>query len=375
MLRMHCRFIVMGLAALLSGAYPALGQTAPPLGTLQQFAILGSSTVTSAGIATISNGDVGVSPGTSVTGTINVGPGFFIRTPLTSIADAALLTSAQLAATNASTNLLGQGPGTTILAELGGTTRIPGIYSFASTANIANNTTFTLDALGDPNAVWIFLVPSAITANTNTSVVFLNGIGNFCNVFWRVGSDANLIGNNFPGTVIAGAAGAGSVTIGSGSTLQGRAVSLTAAVVMSGAVQTVVGCSSAIIGCPVITVNPPTLPNGNIGTFYTQTITATGGTPPYAFAVVGTLPPGLTLSAGGILSGTPTTLGTFNFAITATDADDCPGRQDYSIVMLAAVIPPIGGVANGPTLDSFGLAILLMLLAVAGVFAVNRFTS
>ena len=140
----------LGFAAFLLVSAPALAATAPPLGTLQQFAILASSTVTAAGIATITNGDVGVSPGTSITGTINLAPGFAKRTPLTSPADAALLTSAQLAATNASTNLLLQGPGTTILAELGGTTKTPGVYSFASTANIANNTTFTLDAQGQP---------------------------------------------------------------------------------------------------------------------------------------------------------------------------------------------------------------------------------
>ena len=70
---------IIGLAAFLFGPFPALAQTAPPLGPLRQFAILASSTVTAAGIAT-SNGDVGVSPGTSITGTINVAPGFAKRT-------------------------------------------------------------------------------------------------------------------------------------------------------------------------------------------------------------------------------------------------------------------------------------------------------
>jgi len=366
--------MVMASAALLCGVYPALAQTAPPLGALQQFAILGNTTVTAAGTATITNGDVGVSPGTSITGNIVVAPGFFIRTPLTG--DAALLGSAQLAATAVSANLLAQGPGNTELAELGGTTKTPGVYSFASTANIANNTTLTLDAQGDANAIWIFLVGSAITANTNTNVVFLGGVGNPCNVFWRVVSDATLLGNNFPGTVIAGAGGAGSVTVGIGMNLTGRAVSLTAAVTMSGAAQTIGGCSSIVSGCPPITVIPATLPNGTVGTFFSQTITASGGTPPITFAVsAGTLPPGLTLSAGGILSGTPTTAGTSNFTIEATDSLDCPGTRDYSLVIGFAVVLPPGGVASGPTLDSFGLAILLALLAVAGVFAVNRFTS
>lgn len=377
MQRMHSRLMGMGLAAVLCGVDPVLAQTAPTLVELKQFAILGSTTVTSAGIATITNGDVGVSPGTSITGTFVLAPGFFQRTPLTG--DAALLISAKNDASNASTNLLAQGPGTTILPELGGTTRTPGVYSFTTTANIANNTTFTLDAGGNPNAVWIFLVGSSITANTGSNIVFLNGIGNPCNVFWRVGNDATLLGLNFPGTVIAGASGAGSVTVGSGANLLGRAVSLTAAVSTSGAVQTIGGCSAAIVACPAITVNPATLPNGTVGVGYNQTITASGGTAPYTFAVTsGTLPAGLTLSAGGTLSGTPTTAATSNFRITATDssAPPCTGFRDYSIV-IAAAPPPVGpgGVAGGPTLDSFGLAILLGLLAVAGVFAVNRFTS
>jgi len=140
---------------------------------------------------------------------------------------------------------------------------------------------------------------------------------------------------------------------------------------------TFAGCAAAVV-CLPITVNPPTLPNGTVGSAYNQTITAIGGTPPYTFAVSsGTLPPGLTLSAGGTLSGTPTTAGTSNFTITATDSNACPGSRAYSIVIAAAGVPPGpgGGAAGGPTLDSFGMAILLMLLAVAGVFVVNRFTS
>lgn len=234
---------IMAFTAFLFVPFPALAQVAPPLGVLEQFSVLGSSTVTSAGILTVPSGDVGVSPGTSITGTINVAPGFFIRTPLTSPADATLLTAAQLAATNASIFLLGQGPGAAALAELGGTTKIPGVYSFTSTANIATTLTLTLDAQGDPDAVWIFLVGSALTANVGSNVVFLNGVGNPCNVFWRVVSDATIQGQNFPGTVIAGAAAAGAVTVGTGTNLNGRAVSLTGAVTTSGATQTIGGCA------------------------------------------------------------------------------------------------------------------------------------
>ena len=86
--------------------------------------------------------------------------------------------------------------------------------------------------------------------------------------------------------------------------------------------------------CPVITLSPPTLPGGSQGTAYSQQITASGGTAPYTFAVTtGTLPAGITLSTGGLLSGTPTVAGTFPITITATDSAACTGSQAYSLVI------------------------------------------
>ncbi|MFN7973918.1 MAG: putative Ig domain-containing protein [Acidobacteriota bacterium] len=91
---------------------------------------------------------------------------------------------------------------------------------------------------------------------------------------------------------------------------------------------------SITISCPAITVAPASLPNGSFGAPYSQTITASGGTAPYTFAVTGgALPGGLTLSAGGVLSGTPTASGTFNFVVTATDAGGCTGTQSYTLTI------------------------------------------
>jgi len=85
-------------------------------------------------------------------------------------------------------------------------------------------------------------------------------------------------------------------------------------------------------GCTMITVNPPTLPDGLLGTAYNQTITATGGTAPYTFAITsGSLPPGLTLASDGTLSGTPTATGNYSFTITATDANSCTGSRSYTV--------------------------------------------
>jgi hypothetical protein len=85
-------------------------------------------------------------------------------------------------------------------------------------------------------------------------------------------------------------------------------------------------------GCTMITVNPATLPDGVLGTAYNQTITATGGTAPYTFAVTsGTLPPGLNLASDGGLTGTPTATGNYTFVITATDVNSCTGSRSYTV--------------------------------------------
>ncbi len=84
--------------------------------------------------------------------------------------------------------------------------------------------------------------------------------------------------------------------------------------------------------CPAITLSPSSLPGGSVGTPYNQTLTASGGTAPYTYAVtVGTLPPPLSLSASGVITGTPTTAGNYTFTVTATDAAACTGSQEYTI--------------------------------------------
>jgi hypothetical protein len=87
----------------------------------------------------------------------------------------------------------------------------------------------------------------------------------------------------------------------------------------------------------LITISPSALPGGTVGTAYSQTLTATGGTSPYSFAVTsGALPAGLTLSGAGAITGKPTAAGTANFTVTATDAQQATGQAALSIV----VAPP-----------------------------------
>jgi hypothetical protein len=91
---------------------------------------------------------------------------------------------------------------------------------------------------------------------------------------------------------------------------------------------------SVTMNCPAITVSPASLPNGTINVAYTQTITASGATAPYTFAVtVGTLPTGITLSTAGLLAGTPTVGGSFPITVTATDANGCLGTRAYTLTI------------------------------------------
>ncbi len=99
----------------------------------------------------------------------------------------------------------------------------------------------------------------------------------------------------------------------------------------------VTGCSGSrsytvSIACPTITVNPATLPAGTAGTGYSQTFTQTGavGTTTYSVSS-GTLPAGLTLSSAGVLSGTPTTQGNYNFTVLASASSNCTGSRAYTL--------------------------------------------
>jgi len=96
--------------------------------------------------------------------------------------------------------------------------------------------------------------------------------------------------------------------------------------------------------CAVITLSPPTLPNGTVGVAYSQTIVGNGGTTPYTFAVTaGSLPAGLTLAPTGVLSGTPTAAGSSPVTIRGTDANGCSGSVVYTIVTTATPLPPSQG--------------------------------
>lgn len=93
--------------------------------------------------------------------------------------------------------------------------------------------------------------------------------------------------------------------------------------------------------CPAFTMTPGgALTGGAAGQAYSTSLTQTGalGAPSYAITA-GALPPGLTLSASGTISGTPTATGTFNFTATVSDASGCSGSQSYSITTVCGPNP------------------------------------
>lgn len=93
------------------------------------------------------------------------------------------------------------------------------------------------------------------------------------------------------------------------------------------------------VSAPTITLSPASLPSVNAGTAYNQTITASGGTPNYSYALTaGSLPVGLTFSSGGVLSGTPTAVGVFNFTVTATDSNSFTASHPYTLTVGAPTL-------------------------------------
>lgn len=96
------------------------------------------------------------------------------------------------------------------------------------------------------------------------------------------------------------------------------------------------------VAAPTLALSPGTLANAIQGSAYNQTLSTSGGSAPYSYAVTtGSMPSGLTLSNAGVLSGTPTATGGSTFTITATDAHGFTTSRSYSILTNPAV--PVAG--------------------------------
>jgi hypothetical protein len=201
--------LVLALLVALALAGSAQAQAPVSLGTADSFAVLAGSTVTNTG-PTVITGDLGLSPGTSVTG---FPPGTVNGTQ--HIADA-VAGQAQTDLTTAYNTAAAQAPTGTVSADLGGQTLTPGVYNSATSLGLTG--ALTLDAQGNANAVFIFQAGSTLTTASASSVNLVNG-AQACNVFWQIGSSATLgTASTFRGSILA----LTSIAAATGATVDGR---------------------------------------------------------------------------------------------------------------------------------------------------------
>jgi hypothetical protein len=211
--------VVVGVAW--SGASPAYAADPILLGTADSFAVLAGSAVTNTGASVVS-GDLGVSPGTAVSGF----PPGLVNNGTQHVSDAVALqaqndlTTAYLQAASAPTDTDLTG------TDLGGLLLLPGVYEDTSDMQLTG--TVTLDAGGDPDAVFVFKAGSTLITSSNASVNLVNGASP-CNVFWQVTSSATLgSGTDFVGTVMA----LTSATLDTGADVEGRILARNGAVTL-----------------------------------------------------------------------------------------------------------------------------------------------
>jgi hypothetical protein len=199
------------------------GNLAPNLGAAAGFVILAGSTVTNTGLTTLT-GDLGVSPGSAVTG---FPPGILNGTQhAADPTSAAAMAALTIAYNDAAGRTLAP---VSVAGNLGGMTLAPGLYKSTSSLAISSGD-LTLDAQGDANAVFIFQMASTLTATPARAVILIGG-AKASNIFWQVGSSATLgTTTSFQGTIMADQ----SITLNTGATLTGRALARIGAVSLAG---------------------------------------------------------------------------------------------------------------------------------------------
>jgi len=204
--------IALAMAAVF--ALPAAAQAAPVgLGTADPFVVLGGAKVTNVGPSVL-NGNLGISPGTEL-------EGFGLPAVINGSTHATteVAAKAQLDLTTAYDAAAGQSvlPANDLSGiDLGGLKLSPGTYRYNAAALLTG--ALTLDAEGDPNAEFVFQIGSQLTTESASSVVLVNGASP-CNVYWQVGSSADLgTTTAFQGTLMA----LTSISLKDGATVLGR---------------------------------------------------------------------------------------------------------------------------------------------------------
>jgi hypothetical protein len=238
--------VALGIVCSFLGANSAAAQQAPVgLGTAASFAVLAGTTVTNTGPSVIS-GDVGVSPGTAVVGF----PPGIVNNGTIHAADA-VAAQAQADLTIAYNDAAGRSTTATVTADLAGQTLVSGVYTGAT---LGLTGTVTLDAQGDPNAVFIFQAASTLITASSSVVALTNG-ADACNVYWQVGSSATLgTTSTFVGTVLA----LTSITATTSATVNGRLLARNGAVTLDSNVITSSACGTSTSTTTTTTTQAPT---------------------------------------------------------------------------------------------------------------------
>jgi hypothetical protein len=355
--------LASGLAVLIPAAAQAASATTPPLGTAASFAVLGASTVTSTGPTAVT-GDLGVSPGTAitgfppgtVTGTIHAGD------PVAAGAQADVGTAYGIAAGEAcNDNLSGQ--------DLGGMTLAPGVYCFNTSAQLTG--TLTLDAQGNPNAAWVFQTGTTLTTASNSAVVLINGATpcNGNNITWQVGSSATVgAGTGFAGNILANT----SITFDTSASSTGSLYAHTGAVTLEASqVSTCAGANGK--AAPAIA----TTPSGSVaaGGSVFDSATLAGGDSPTGTVTFTLFAPGDTtcstpiatetapLSGNAASSGnvTAAAAGTYNWtAAYSGDANNSPAASPCGSEQVVVTAQTLTGRAYGLTATARLLGIALV---------------
>jgi len=235
-----------------ASAYPIPG--ALGLGTAATFSVLAATTVTNSGATVISadagaGGNLGVSPGTAVTGF----PDGLVTAPGTIHAGDASAATAQIDAGTAAVTGAGLPPNQTFtpVYDLVGQIFTAGVYAAPTSLALGGaGASVTLDGENNPDAVFIFQIGSTLVTGASSTVSLVNG-AQACNVFWIVGSSATLGANStFNGTILAAA----SASLGDGVDVQGRVLAGTGAVtLLNGTIHTpTCAPSSGVSAAPLL---------------------------------------------------------------------------------------------------------------------------
>lgn len=314
---------IMGLAALVCVASPALAATSVNLGTADSFAVLAGSGITNTGFTTI-NGDVGTHP----TPTINGFPGLVTLNGV-NYAAGPVTQGAKDALVIAYINAAGQTGAIPIAGgQLGGQTLTPGVYKDdGAPASLAITGTLTLDALGDTNAVFIFQSASTLDTASGSAVSLVNG-AQPCNVFWKVGSSATLgTTTNFVGNILA----LDSITLTTGATISGRALARNGALVLQANTITASTCNGQSTSVPTLSKS---FSSASINTGSVSKLTITLSNPSSSVAVLSAQLTD-TLPTGVVIAPTP------NAVTTCIDGafTPSPSSGDTAVTLSAGKIP------------------------------------